>query len=55
MLFTKLILMDESMIFSKLLHKILFQLAKSIVTKTTDAKYLTRIAEQLEEIQRKDN
>lgn len=24
--------MDESMIFSKLLHKILFQLAKSIVT-----------------------
>lgn len=28
MLFTKLILMDESMIFSKLLHKIFYQLAE---------------------------
>lgn len=31
MLFAKLILLDESMVFSKLLHKTLFQLAKNAV------------------------
>lgn len=35
MLFTKLILMDESMIFSKLLHKIFYHLAEIVTNQGT--------------------